>query len=570
MVKKMLIDGKIWTENPDMEWAEAIAIENDKFVAVGSNDEVKSFVDAQDDEFELIDLEGKTVLPGIIEGHTHPGVMAKGLWVVYGPFVEDKEELFANIERLSKKYPKEERPYFCYARYMSTTFGNEGPNKKDLDAIISDRPARIEDDTGHGCLYNSVALEMLKDENGIPHSESPIANPDFVKDENGEYTGWCHQSTAEGDVGIYESINWRPPAYITDETGEIVLNTFRHFGITCLMDAGIEAEENLQYLYDLDQKGELNLFYDGCSLLDRVENIEETIERAKRYQKTYGTKHIRCNTVKFFMDGSNEFGDVLSTEPFHNDPEGKNCGTAHATMEEMRDVMVRLNEEKLDFHIHCVCDGSFRVMCDAVEAAQEICGDDWCILVTLAHCEIIHPNDVHRIAELGMYVDYTPAWSGGTVATAKAFLGEERWAKMFDYTGILEDGPLVGFSSDTIDPYGLTRISPFLGMQIGMTRVEPIIPVDLSLYYDGIRPPASAKLTLKQLLHGYTMVNAKRMRLDHIMGSIEIGKLANLVVLTDDIFECPPEKVGEIDAEFSFFEGKELRVPNPVDDLDFF
>ncbi|MDO5850005.1 MAG: amidohydrolase family protein [Methanobacteriaceae archaeon] len=570
MIKKILINGKIWTENPDMEWAEAIAIEEDKFVAVGSNEEVKNFVEAQEGEFEVVDLEGKTVLPGIIEGHTHPGAMAKGLWVVYGPLTDDKEELFANIERLSKKYPKEERPYFYYARYMSTTFADGGPHKDDLDAIISDRPARIQDDTAHACLYNSVALEMLKDENGIPRSISPIADPDFVKDENGEYTGWCHQSMTEGDVGIYESINWRPPAYITEETGETVFNTFRHFGITCMMDAGIEAEENLKYLYELDQKGELDFYYEGSSLLDRVEDLEESIARAKRYQKEYGTKHIRCNIVKFFLDGSNEFGDVLSTEPFHNDPEGKNCGTAHATMEEMRDVLVRLNEEKLDYHVHCVCDGSFRLMCDAVEEAQKICGDDWCIYVTLAHCEIIHPDDIPRIRELGIYIDYTPAWSGGTVVTAKAFLGEERWARMFDYTPFLGDDQVVGFSSDTIDPYGLTRVSPFLGMQIGMTRVEPIIPIDPSIYVDGIRPPASAKLSLKELIHGYTMVNAKRMRLDDIMGSIEVGKVANLVVLTDDIFECPPENVGEIDAEFSIFEGKELRVPNPVDNLDFF
>ena len=569
MVKKILINGKIWTENPDMEWAEAVAIEDDRFTAVGSNGDVKSFAEAQDDKFEVVDLKGKTVLPGFIDGHTHPGIMARGLWVVYGPITEDKDELFANIKEMAEKYPKEEKPYFCYARYMSSTFGEEGPHKKDLDAVISDRPARIQDDTGHGCLYNSVALEMLKDENGIPRSLSPIAEPNFVQDENGEYTGWCHQSMSVGDIGVFEAINWRPPQSFTEETGAIVFDTYKHYGITCIMDAVIESEENIQFIHELDQKGELNLYYDGCSMLDRVENIEVAIERAKRYQKTYGTEHIRCNTVKFFMDGSTEFGDVLSTEPFYNDPEGKNYGEAHATMEEIRDVLVRLNEEKLDFHVHCVADGSFRVMCDAVEAAQEICGDDWSILVTLAHCEIIHPDDVHRIAELGMYVDFTPHWAGDPEEAPKTFFGEERWRNMMDFTAILEDGPLVGFSSDTVDPTGLVRVNPFLGIQVGMTRVEPLMSnFNFSLYEDGCRPPASAKFTLKQLLDGYTRINAKRMRLDHIMGSIETGKLANLVVLTEDIFECPEDEILNIGAEFSYFEGKELRVSNPVDDLN--
>ena len=570
MNKKILINGKIWTENPDMEWAEAIAIDEDKLVAVGSNEEVKNFVESQEDEFEVIDLEGKTVLPGLIDGHTHPGIMASGLWRVYAPLIEDKNELFANVERLAKKYPKEEKPYFSYACYIDSLFGSEGPNKRDLDAVISDRPARMDSDAGHACLYNSVALEMLKDENGVPQSISPMATPHFVQDENGEYTGWCHQSMIQGDEGIYEAINWRPPAHLTEENGAVVFDTFRHYGLTCIMDAGTGSEENMKYIYNLDQKGELNMYYEASSVLDKIENLEKTIQRAKDWQEKYATKHIRLNTVKFFMDGSNEFGDVLSIEPFHNDPEGKNCGQARATMEEIRDVLVRLNEEKLDLHVHCVCDGSFRVMCDAVEAAQEICGDDWCILVTLAHCEIIHPDDVHRIKELGMYIDYTPHWAGDTVTSTMTFLGKERWRRMHDFTTVLEDGPLVGFSSDNIDTLGLTRTSPFLGIQIGMTRVEPVMPTDFDLYEDGCRPPASAKLTLRQLLHGYTMVNARRMRLDDIMGSIEVGKVANLVVLTDDIFECPPDKIREIDVEFSYFDGKELRVPNPLIDLDFF
>lgn len=77
-------------------------------------------------------------------------------------------------------------------------------------------------------------------------------------------------------------------------------------------------------------------------------------------------------------------------------------------MEEMRDAMVRLNEAKLDLHVHCTCDGTFRLMCDACEAAQKMCGDSWTMKVTLAHCEIINDADRHRIKELGMYIDSTP------------------------------------------------------------------------------------------------------------------------------------------------------------------
>jgi predicted amidohydrolase YtcJ len=132
-------------------------------------------------------------------------------------------------------------------------------------------------------------------------------------------------------------------------------------------------------------------------------------------------------------------GDCLSTEPFHNDPTGTNCGEAYATKEEIRDVLVRLNKEKLDFHVHTICDGAFRLMCDAVEEAQKICGDDWCIKVCLAHCEIIHPDDIKRVRELGIYIDYSTHWAGGYFGEgAIPFLGQERWNTMHDFHKVIE------------------------------------------------------------------------------------------------------------------------------------
>ena len=142
-------------------------------------------------EYETVDLGGRTVLPGLIDGHTHPSMIAKATWVIFGPDTFDREELCRNIREAAEQYPKEVKPYFVYSSYHASTFGEDGPRKEMLDELIPDRPARINDDTGHGCLYNSMALEMLKDENGIPHSISPITGQTFFKDEKGEYTGVC-------------------------------------------------------------------------------------------------------------------------------------------------------------------------------------------------------------------------------------------------------------------------------------------------------------------------------------------------------------------------------------------
>lgn len=560
-VTKILYNGKIYTENPQMPWAQAVAVEGKKIAYVGDDESAKAMAKP---ETELIDLKGKTVIPGLIDGHTHPATVSKTYWYVRGPLTQDKDKLLANIAEYAKKYPKKDRPYFYYESYFTETFGTDGPRKEVLDEIISDRPARIQDFGDHACWYNSVALDMLKGSDGKPHSESPIGEPEFKKDENGEYTGWAFESVCEGDVGIFEKIGWKPESVMNDQMSTPLFDYFRQYGIMCMMDGFTEGDGNFQYIYDLDKAGKLDMYYEGTSILGDVKDLDESIATLREWQKKFTTEHIRCNVIKFFIDGTNEMGDCLSTEPFHNDPSGTNCGAAYASMEEIRDVLVRLNKEKIDFHVHTICDGAFRLMCDAVEAAQKICGDDWCIKVTLAHCEIIHPDDIHRVRELGIYIDYSTHWAGGYFGeNAAAFLGQERWATMHDYTKVIADGGKVGFSSDVFSYQEASRANPMVGMQVAMTRVDPLIPLDPKKYPGSVRPPVDGKLTIEQLIHGYTVINAERMRLEDKMGSIETGKLANFVVFNEDIFEAAhksPENFSDIDPYCTYFEGKERHI----------
>lgn len=566
---KIFINGKIYTENPGMPWAEAMAVDGSKLLYVGDNGGAMAAAGGSPEAAaggspEVIDLEGRTVIPGLIDGHTHPATVSKTYWCVRGPLTFDKEQLYKNIAEYAEKYPKEDRPYFYYESYFTETFGEKGPSKKDIDAIISDRPARIQDFGDHACCYNSVALEMLTGEDGKPHSFSPIGEPEFKKDENGEYTGWCLESVYEGDTGIFESIGWRPESVMNDKMSKPLFDYFRQYGVMGMMDGFTEGDENFQYIYDLDKAGKLGMFYEGSCILADVSDMEESIDKIREWQEKFTTDHIRCNVMKFFIDGTNEMGDCLSTEPFHNDPTGTNCGEAYATMEEMRDVMVRLNKEKIDFHVHTICDGAFRLMCDAVEEAQKICGADWCIKVTLAHCEIIHPDDIKRVKQLGIYIDYSTHWAGGYFGEgAIPFLGQERWNTMHDYHKIIEDGGKVGFSSDVFSYQEATRANPMVGMQVAMTRVDPWVPLDPAKYPGSVRPPVDGKLTIEQLIHGYTAVNAERMRLDDKIGSLEEGKLANFVVFNEDIFKAAhehPETFSKIDPECTYFEGTKRQI----------
>lgn len=560
---KILINGKIYTENPAMPWAEAMAISGKLITYVGDNKGAEALASK---DTEITDLKGKTVIPGLIDGHTHPDSIATTYWYIRGPLTKDKDQLLTNIRKAAEEHPKEEMPYFYYENYFTETFGDKGPNKELLDEIINDRPARIQDFGDHACWYNSIALNMLKDENGIPHNDNQGGTPEFVKDENNEYTGWAYEAMPEGDTGIYETIGWRPESLMTDETVGPFLDYLKQYGVSALSDAIVYGEENMKYISDLDKAGKLNMFYDAFCLLGTPETLDDTIAVIRDWQEKYTTEHVHCNVVKFFLDGTNELGDCLSTEAFHNDPTGTDYGTANASMEQMRDIMVRLNKERIDLHIHCICDGAFRLMCDATEAAQKICADDWSIKVTLAHCELIHPDDLARPKQLGIYLDHSTHWAGGYFGeTAQLYHGKARWDTMQCFRGAIDAGDKVGFSSDTYSYQEASRANPFIGMQTAMTRIDPWEAVRLPAdkYPNGMKPPYDGALTIEELIHGYTVINAERMRLDDRIGSLQEGKLANMVIFNEDIFAhaySDPMTFGSIEPYCTYFEGKEEHI----------
>jgi predicted amidohydrolase YtcJ len=165
-----------------------------------------------------------------------------------------------------------------------------------------------------------------------------------------------------------------------------------------------------------------------------------------------------------------------------------------------------------------------------------------------------------RPAKLGITINWSCHWSGGYFGEeAKAFLGEEKWLRMYQFNPIIDSGALVSLSSDVVTFYELNRADPFFGMQVAHTRVDPQVPINPEKYPGSVRPPDSAKLSREFLLEGYTINSARQMRWDHIMGSITQGKLANMLVLSDDLFLVDAFRIKDIEREVIIFDGNVLR-----------
>ncbi|MCU6755679.1 N-substituted formamide deformylase precursor [uncultured Eubacterium sp.] len=557
--KYILYNGRFYISNEEKTYAEAVAVGDGKFLCVGTLQECETY---KDDVTEMKDMEGRLILPGLIDGHTHPETIAKSRWRVQMPEFETKEELLEFVKDYCDKHPVSEVPYFFGECYPSTMFDEKGPRKEWIDEYVSDRPVRLQDFTDHACWYNSKALELMGITADTP--EKGIA-PFYQRDENNEPTGWVLEPipTDGAEEVMFDKIGWHPPTEVTEETIMPFLDFLNDYGVIALMDGITEGEEAMKLFYELDKAGKLNMYYEGTCMLDEFDKLDECIAEIRKWQENYTSDHVRIHTMKFFLDQTNEMGTGASLEPHRNDPTGQNYGELNMGEEELTKVLLRLNREGIDLHIHVVCDRGFRTACNAYERAKEqaaAVNEPWKIYMELAHCELVHPDDMVRPAKLGIIINWSTHWAGGYFGEAAIeYLGKERWNTMYDMTKFIETGAVVTYSSDVIGMNEEHRGNPYFGMEISATRVDLEDPLDPEQYPGSVRQPESAKLSVEEMIRGYTRYGAIPLRLEDKLGTIEKGKMANLVVLDKDILTIPKTDIHTIKPEAVMFDGKFIR-----------
>jgi len=554
----VLTNANIYTANSKMPWANTLVIDGERIAYVGDNDKAR-WEKSVGIKPKIFNMNGKMIIPGFIDSHTHSGMTSASSWHIRLPLTQEVDELLAFVKKYAEEHPASEVPFLYFEYYSTSLFDEKGPRKELLDTAVSDRPCLMQDQIGHQDWINSKMLEYLGVDKDTP---DPSELEMFVRDADGEPTGcvneWAWLSFIDN---LYKRVNWTPPA-MTPELLEPFFTFLADNGITAMADGGdgITPEEQARSISQLDKKGKLNTCFDGVVRFWDVNDLPEKIAQVKEWQKKYGSKHIKFNTLKFFLDGTNESGRCSLLEPFVNDPTGKNYGTLAMEESDLIKCLILCNQAGLDIHIHVVGDGTFRTACNAYEKAKKQATEDWKMQMLLLHCELVHPSDMHRPAELGITVNWSPHWSGGYFGEqSKIFLGEERWNRMYQFNPIIDSGALVTFSGDITRIVRLHRANPFLGIQVAHTRVDPEFPLDPERFPGSMRPPESAKLSREVLMKGYTINGAKQMHWDDCMGSIEVGKLANLNVLSDNVFEVAADKIKDIKFEAVMFEGKVLR-----------
>ena len=237
----VLSNAKIYTSDIAAPWAETVVIEDDKITYVGSNDKNKWEKIAGENAL-VYDMNGKMIIPGIIDSHIHPGMVSQSSWHVRLPWTEDVNELLQFIKEYAKEHPASEIPFLYFEYYPTSMFGEKGPNKELLDTAVSDRPCLCQDFGEHLHWVNSKMLELMEVTKDTP---DPVPGLEmFVRDENGEPTGWLKEFVHMRFMDkVYSKIGWTPPVVMTPDLMSDFFRFLTEHGITAIAE-GIPRARN--------------------------------------------------------------------------------------------------------------------------------------------------------------------------------------------------------------------------------------------------------------------------------------------------------------------------------------
>ncbi|MBJ89229.1 MAG: amidohydrolase [Woeseia sp.] len=514
-------NAKIYTANKQAPWASALVVKGEKIAHVGDHSSALAYTGPG---ARVVDLAGKLILPGMVDAHTHPGMVAASHDFLEMEVVQDRAVLMKNVAEMITSNP--DREFILGGSWDNGTFGKTGPDKTALDKIESERPVILFDYWGHSVWVNSRALEVA----GIDRDTQDII-PGFSfyqRDASGEPSGWVTESASSLFVNNFLSIT---PTVENELVG--FLTYLRSMGVTTLLDAGNFGIDDETYaaLSRLDKSGRLPVRYHASFTLFVPQDYETAISQVKALNEKYGSDRLRIDTLKIFHDGVIEtrtadmFDDYLDTPG--------NSGDSLFSEEQLHSLIIKLSKEQINVHVHSVGDKSTNKFLNAVERAHETLGGPPPIRIAICHLETVLDTDFYRFKDLGVIASFTPAWHGNVADhNVISAIGDKALSQMRAQPMIADDA-VVTFSSDitTAEGWRNEAANPYYGIQIGHNR-QPIEGGANARY----APPRSERLRLDTLVDGYTINGAYQLGRSHELGSIEVGKQADLVVLNQNLF----------------------------------
>jgi predicted amidohydrolase YtcJ len=517
----------VFTADMDNPTAHAVAIMGDRIVYVGSDDGVKEWRGAAT---RVIDGGGRTLMPGFIDCHFHMLMGSLTLDKIHFETCFTYEDVTQAIHSFADKNPDE--PWLSgFGLRYNLGPGNLPLTRHHLDAVQADRPIAITAYDGHTTWVNSLALHMAGIFNG---GECPL-NSEIVLDEHGEATGELKEH-ASSHINALLPV---PDAASKRRLLKMGTRIASKLGITSIHN--MDGDEEQAALYTtLEEDGELSVrVYMPSSI--RVETPFTAIAgKAYPLKAKFNSAMVRGGCVKLFMDGVIETYTGLLVDPYADNP--ATCGDSNYTVEHFNRNVVEADRLGLQVFVHSVGDGGVRRVLDACALAQSVNGKRDS-RHRVEHIEVIHPHELPRFKVLGVIASMQPMHAPPSVDDGDIWqfrVGESRWPLSFAWTTIRQAGARLVFGSD----WPVASQNPLLGVHNTLNRLP---------WAEGM---PNHRQDLADTLLSYTRDAAYAEFMEHQKGQLKSGFLADLVLLSEDIFKIPPEKMKEVHSLVTMVGGK--------------
>lgn len=535
----VVLHGRVYTLDSKQPWVQALAIRGDKIVAVGDDAAVGKLRGAGT---KVIDAAGQLVLPGFVDCHIHfmDGSLSLGRVNLEG--AKDVAEIQQRLRDYAAKHPGKD--WLLGRGWDYAMFGTAAlPHKKYLDELFPDRPVFLEGYDGHTYWANSKALALA----GITRDTPDPPNGIIVRDPA------THEATGALKEAAQDAVAKAVPEVTRAERLAALragIKWANENGLTRVHSAGGDFPQ-LELYDELRRHGDLTLRFYIAYFMDPPEMRPQDVDAIENARKKYRDAWIDTNAVKFMVDGVVESHTAAMIEPYSDDPSLK--GKLFWEPAKYGSAVVELDNRGLQLFTHAIGDLGVRTALDAYQHAEEV-NHTSDRRPRIEHIETVTARDIPRFGELGVIASMQPLHSYPNVDTLEVWArnaGPDRASRAWSWKSIADAGGRYAFGSD----WPVVTLNPWEGLQTAVTRQTREGTPEA-----GFVP--SQRLTVAQAVEGYTLGAAFAGRREKTEGSLEKGKLADLIIVSQNIFEIDPHKISETKVRTTIVGGQVVYQSN--------
>jgi predicted amidohydrolase YtcJ len=531
----ILVHGKIWTENPRQPEAEAVAIQGNRILEVGESDSVLKLAGPKT---KVVDLKGHRVVPGFNDAHVHFYMGGDGITSVQLHEASSAEEFRKKIAEFARSRPKGEwilNGNWDHERWTPAHL----PTHQLIDDVTNDNPVFVNRSDGHMCLANALAMKLA----GVDRNTKDVPGGVIVRDANGNPTGIFKDAAKN----VIEGVLPHPSLDHILSALQAAQDYATENGVTSVQDMGVYTAQGVNTMADvirayqtLEKRGELRVRVSTHLPLADWKRLASAGIMAG-----FGTEKLQLGALKSFADGSLGSTTAWFFEPYSDAPNTSGIPSPELLHpEEMYEEMRDADRAGLQLAVHAIGDRAIRAILDMFERLEREDGISERRL-RIEHAQHLSPADVPRFAKLHVVASMQPYHAIDDGRWADKRIGPERVKTTYAFRSLLDSGAVLAFGSD----WFVAPINPLVGIYAAVTRRT----------LDGKHPDGwvpQQRISVAEAVHAYTVGAAYASLEDGIKGSIEPGKLADLVVLSEDIFHIDPVEIQDVKVDITIFDGR--------------